>query len=287
MAYTPSFVNFSRYLDANRGAASQAAQGLADDVTQQGAGLENQLNDQVNDFNAASAAGILAPTRRGYMASNADAYTGPQSLSQYKSTDYNNLLSSADSLGSKASDLGNEAGVRTALQAKAGPAYSTGASRFDGALVNAAGAPVLSATASKYGTLSQRVRDADTAAGQTAAANTATGEQNLAGHKAAWQNWQDSDKTITQRYAGLPPAGLRPEKNSERDARKLNPLATVSPGAAAAVQDSLKNFDAYREQQEREWNKNAGWAGKYYAEDKNPYTAEHVGKRLGPLGRWR
>lgn len=283
MAYTPSFVNFSRYLDANRGAAANTAQGLADEATAQGQGVEDRLNGAVSGFNAQAQ---VAPNGRD-AAGNIQVYRGPSSLAETQGAAYGTLLSDADAAQSHAGDLATESGVRTSLQAKQRAGYTPAASRFDAGLVSAAGQPALSDVASRFSGLSQKIRDANTASGDVATAAKAQSDANEAAYRSQLGNplASGSAAPVAQNpYTMAKRPTFLPETKVQNTQRALAP-AGFGAGATATLNDTLANYNEYRQTAEDAWRRrNYDPLGREHSDKSNPFTVDHVGKRFGPGG---
>lgn len=292
MAYTPSFVNFSRYLDANRNTAASQAQGLADSANQQGADVEGRLNSAVTDFNQnAQVAQGLGPG--GNLVDPTGAirrtYSGPSSLAEAQGTGYDTLLSDAQAAQDKAGDLGSEGGLRTTLQARQGSSpYTAGASRFDAGLISTAGQPALSDAASRYSNLAQRIRDSNTASQDAAAAAKATSDANSAAYRAQLGNPLASGSTAPAQQSPYTMANrpsFLPETKEQAQSRAVSPLGYFNSGATAKLQDTLQNYNTYRQTAEDAWRRNNyNPFGRDASDANNPYTAEHVGKRRPIVG---
>jgi hypothetical protein len=292
VAYTPSFVNFSRYLGANRGAAENTAQGLINPVNEQGDDVINRLNGAASDFNAGAAkVGGINPTNGALLDPNTQrSYTGAASLADAQGSAYDTMLADAQSAQDKAATLGTESGVRTALQEKQGASpYSAAASRFDAGLVSGVAQPQLSEISSRYSNLTQRVRDANTDSQAVGAAAKAQGDTNEKQYRDMLTGMQPAAGTPKPLNVGstVPhgrPAYL-PETKEQNQQRAVSPLGYFNSGAAGALKDTLGNYNTYRQTAENDWrreNRNP-FTDK---DNQNPFTAQNTGKKPGVLGRY-
>lgn len=193
------FVNFSRFLNANRDAAQQSAERVAGGIEGQANDLEPQIEASQKTFNAGvqagtpkevgmygnrpfdSALGMYTPMARNDVQSLASAqYGGPTSIAQ--NTGWGALTNRAQQAGDAANATGTAGGLGALMGRHIG---------LDTATVGAAGADRFAALRQRLGGISGRLRDMTTASEQAAAA----AKQNVDAARGWAQNAQTGFET--------------------------------------------------------------------------------------------
>lgn len=192
------YVNFERYFNANKDAATATGNKLAGGIEKQGQGVQDELAKRQGAFGQSVSAGLGAaataptkapsespgeprsePTGRGRPSmpttpAAAEAATpalppqqpvqwaGPNSL--HEGEGWNELVSQAGTTASQAANAATPGGLQGLLQQQQkGAAYSPGQSRFDAGLVGATSGDKFAALRERFGGLSKSLGVADAA----------------------------------------------------------------------------------------------------------------------------
>jgi hypothetical protein len=157
------FVNFSRYLNANRDAASRTAQSISGSIDQNGQSVQNDLAGAQTAFGTAVQSGSNPVT----------GYTGPTSLADNKDQ-WTGLQDRARGVQDSATATASSGGLGALLQDQNRGAYGAGNRRLDTALTGYAGADQFAQTRERYGKLSDALTQANDASSKTAETSRAT-----------------------------------------------------------------------------------------------------------------
>lgn len=157
------FVNFSRFLDANRGAAQATADKISGDINKQGQQVSSDLSNAQQQFGQAVQNGSNAAT----------GYTGPKALSD--NAQWQQMQDNARKTQDAAAATASSGGIGALLQEQNRGAYSGGNRRLDSALTGHVGADDFAKARERYGKMSDALNSANAASVQTAdAARSAT-----------------------------------------------------------------------------------------------------------------
>lgn len=144
------FVNLQTYLDLNRGAGQQMAEGVASGIESQGQGVMSGLQELQGDYRMDVGRGT---------------YSGAPSLAAYSPDKWNSLTKQAGDVSARARTAGSGGvGTLIAEQAGRGGGYSSGMQGLDAFLAGAAGGNRLRATGNAFGGLDKRLTGAEAGA---------------------------------------------------------------------------------------------------------------------------
>lgn len=175
----PSFVNFSRYLDANRGTAERGAQEVASGIAQEAGNVEQKAKNMRVGFerNALEQVPEFNPNATSAQMYNA-VYRGPASVSEVPG--WNDLVNRGQKAQERAAATSNPYGLQALLQQQRQGPYSQRASSFDAGLIGAVGAERFANVRDRYGKLSERLNAMNTQS-QNAAAGALARQTQYAG----------------------------------------------------------------------------------------------------------
>lgn len=173
------FVNFSRYLDANRSGAQSTAQKISGDISKQGQQVGSDLSNAQQQFGQAVQSGSQAYTAGRSMddvrAGAAKGYSGPNALAD--NADWTQQQERARRAQDSANATASTGGLGAVLQEQNRGAYSGGNRRLDTALTGHVGADQFADARAKYGSMSDALNKANEASAKTAdAARAATAD---------------------------------------------------------------------------------------------------------------
>lgn len=189
------FVNFQRFMDANRGAGQQAAGAVANSISQQAVNAQKAVGNARDQFakDALAGAGVSGTSGSGSARVAAPAYTGPASSAADPNIDSAGLAQQTDAAAQAARASTTQPGLQALFQQQY--AGSTpGGNALDAALGGAYGGTQFQALANKYGGLSSALGQGDAAA--LAAANASAQKQADAWNK----QQQDYLNNWSQKY---------------------------------------------------------------------------------------
>lgn len=172
------FVNFSRYLNANRDSAQNTANQMTAKADQEGAAVKQGVQQATATFqqsaNATQPVQYVAPVGRHEQMSlddgAAQSYGGPKALSD--DAGWSDLQKRSAALQDRANIYGRSSGVGAGLQERAAGQYGSGARRLDQSLVGTVGADQFAGLRDRYGKLSAALTQANDASKATAAERT-------------------------------------------------------------------------------------------------------------------
>lgn len=173
------FVNFSRFLNANRDAAQNTAKQITGDISRQGDQVQNDTQKAQQQFGSAVQAGTVKydPTTYGEAVQNGRTPPDLQALSQAKysgpgalsdNADWQQLNDRARKVQDTANATASSGGIGAVLQERNRGAYSDGNRRLDSALTGYVGADQFAGARERYGKMSDALNAANTASEQTA-----------------------------------------------------------------------------------------------------------------------
>lgn len=179
------FVNFSQYLNANRGGTQRAAQSITGDIEKQAQGVQNDLTGMQTQFRTDVQTGSNPTT----------GYTGPKDLAA--NGQWTDLQGRARKVEDSAAATASSGGIGAILQGQNRGAYGAGNRRLDTALTAHVGADDFAKARERYGKMSDALTQANAAS--TTAADTARDTTTAA--KTAYDAEQAHDATVKQAAA--------------------------------------------------------------------------------------
>lgn len=267
-------INFDRILSANSDGANRTAQGLANDVQAKGQEAQKNISNLQTGFNENNNAafgtqyqyGVYNPMNDYAGGSGQQGVAGQGADKAYKSlhdnqTAWNKTLGSVDAAQKAATNLGSEGGVQAALQNKYGAQghYSTGNSRFDAGLAQAAGGGRFEKLNKQYGGLTDSLYKANDAA-----------KQSYATQSGAYTSWEADQATADANRK------LYDEQMAEIERRKGVDAANEFTDQFGAPQrtDGTQKNDGQMAKQEYDMLVKLGW-------NKNSPRMKELKRRMG------
>lgn len=197
-AATPSsgrFVNFSRFLNANRDAASNTADQALGDVDQQAGQAQQDLYKDSNAFKANLVNPPRVPRHFGpNQAAPAALYAQPSGPASLSETDpWNSIQAENQSVQNQGSMTTDPNGWAALLQSQGRGSGTSGGDRLNAALVNNVGADKAQHARDRYAQLSQTIQNLNDESSRLTGANTQAWQ-------AAQQQAQQAQQQAQQQY---------------------------------------------------------------------------------------
>jgi hypothetical protein len=151
------FVNFSRFLNANRDAAQGAASNIVGDVKREGDAIQGQAQKASTAFEQ-NARSTIKPYVQGHMPSA--GYSGPASVAD--TSGWGDLQKRSQALQGTVNSFQTPGGLGAVIDQNAGTAQrNVGARDLDSALIGTAGADQFASARSRYSDLASKLKALD------------------------------------------------------------------------------------------------------------------------------